>query len=177
MTSFFHQNDYPESITTSALNKVNNLSQDDALLPVDRKQTNNRIPFTLTYHPLNNRIKKIIYNNYHILSNDAHTKEISHAPPLMAFSEGTKTSEIASFASTFDLQIPLAPSLAIITSAKLVITSTQQPQSPMEADPLQLNPSLPVHLQASSTVAPATNIKSYILAKLPDILTTDLANT
>ena len=85
MASFFHQNEYPETITTSALNRVNNLSQDDALLPVDRKQTNNRIPFTLTYHPLNNRIKKIIYSNNHILSNDTHTKEIFHAPPLMAF--------------------------------------------------------------------------------------------
>ena len=68
------------------VNKVNSLTQDDALLPVDRKQTNNRIPFTLTYHPLNTRIKKIIYNNYHILNNDPHTKEIfHHAPPLMAF--------------------------------------------------------------------------------------------
>ena len=39
MTAFFHTNNYPEKITKSALDKVNNLSQDDALLPVDRNQS------------------------------------------------------------------------------------------------------------------------------------------
>ena len=85
MTAFFHTNNYPEKITTSALDKVNNLSQDDALLPVDKNQSKNRIPFTLTYHPLNNRIKNIIYNNFQLLSNDSKTKQIFNAPPLMAF--------------------------------------------------------------------------------------------
>ena len=85
MTSFSHQNNYPENITTSAFEKVNNLTQDDALLSANRNQTNNRTPLTLTYHPLNNRIKKIIYNNFHLLSNDSKAKKIFNAPPLMAF--------------------------------------------------------------------------------------------
>ena len=85
MSSFFHQNNYPETVTDSALERVKKLSQEDALLPVDRSQTNSRIPFTLTYHPLNDRIKKIIYNNFRILQEDSHTKDIFEAPPLMAF--------------------------------------------------------------------------------------------
>ena len=85
MSSFFHQNNYPETVTDSALERVKKLLQEDALLPVDRSQTNSRIPFTLTYHPLNDRIKKIIYNNFRILQEDSHTKDIFEAPPLMAF--------------------------------------------------------------------------------------------
>ena len=44
-----------------------------------------RNPIPLTYHPLNTGIKKIIYNNYHILSGDPNIQEILHDPPLMAF--------------------------------------------------------------------------------------------
>ena len=82
MFSFFHQNNYPETVTDSALQRVKQRSQEDALLPVDRSQTNNRILFTLTYHPLNNRIKNIIFNNFRILQEDSHTKDIFDAPPL-----------------------------------------------------------------------------------------------
>ena len=43
------------------------------------------VPFTLTYHPLNKSKKNIIHNNFHILINDAETKNIFNAPPLPAF--------------------------------------------------------------------------------------------
>ena len=38
MTSFLQQTDYPETITSSALNKVNNLSQGDALMLVGQQK-------------------------------------------------------------------------------------------------------------------------------------------
>ena len=85
MSSFFHQNNYPETVTDSALGRVKQLLQEDALLPVDRSQTNSCIPFTLTSHPLNNGIKNVIYNNFQILRDDSHTKGIFEAPSLMAF--------------------------------------------------------------------------------------------
>ena len=63
MTSFFNNNHYPKEISDNALTKVKHLSQRDALAQSNQSASNNRIPFTLTYHPLNHRIKKIIYDN------------------------------------------------------------------------------------------------------------------
>ena len=85
MSSFFKQNSYPEHVTQAALNKVKDLSQNDALLPSNNATSNNRIPFTLTYHPFNNNVKDIIYSNFNILTNDTNTKNIFDTPPLMAF--------------------------------------------------------------------------------------------
>ena len=85
MSSFFKRNNYPDHITQAAFNKVKDLSQDDALRPSNNENSNNRIPFTLTYHPFNSNIKNIIYNNFNILTDDTKTKNIFNAPPLMAF--------------------------------------------------------------------------------------------
>ncbi len=84
MLTFFNRNNYPDMITSSAITKLNQLSQEDDLQPVQRN-FNNRIPFVLTYHPLNNTIKKVIYNNFHLLHNDDTCKDIFQLPPLMAF--------------------------------------------------------------------------------------------
>ncbi len=61
ISSFFEQSNYPERITKAALEKVKDLSQDDALLPSDNASSNNRIPLVLTYHPLNKKVKDLIY--------------------------------------------------------------------------------------------------------------------
>ena len=84
-SSFFKRNIYPDHTTQAAFNKVKDLSQDNALLPSNNANSNNRIPFTLTYHPFNNSIKSIIYDNFNILSDDTNTNNIFNAPPLMAF--------------------------------------------------------------------------------------------
>ena len=39
----------------------------------------------LTYHPLNNRIKRILLDNFKILSDDPATKEIFPQPPMVAY--------------------------------------------------------------------------------------------
>eukprot|EP00794_Sanderia_malayensis_P002763 gene2763-3196_t len=85
MISYFQKNNYPANVTSAALNQVNKLSQNDALLHSGKKSSNNRIPFTLTYHPLNNKIKQIIYRNYHILTVDTNTGKIFQDLPIMAF--------------------------------------------------------------------------------------------
>ena len=85
MSSFFKQNNYPKHATQAALNKVKDLSQDDALLPSNNATSNDRTPFILTYHPFNNNVKDIIYSNFNILTNDTHTKNIFDTPPLLAF--------------------------------------------------------------------------------------------
>ena len=59
---------------TNALQR--NISADDK---------ESRIPLVLTYHPLNNRIKRILLDNFKILSDDPVTKEIFPQPPLVAY--------------------------------------------------------------------------------------------
>ena len=85
MSSFFKNNTYLDHITQAAFNKVKQVSQDDALLPSNKEKNKNHVPFSLTYHPLNNSIKNIICNNFQILMNDTETKNIFNAPQLLAF--------------------------------------------------------------------------------------------
>ena len=49
-----------------------------------RKPSSPRIPLVLTFHPLSERIKRILLSNFKILSGDPHTKEIFPQPPLVA---------------------------------------------------------------------------------------------
>ena len=44
-----------------------------------------RIPLVLTFHPLSERIKRILLRNFNILSGDPQTKEIFPQPPLVAY--------------------------------------------------------------------------------------------
>ena len=57
-----------------------------AILP--RKETdhaNNRIPFTLTFHPHNHAVKSIILKDLKLLQNDPDTGRIFSQPPLISF--------------------------------------------------------------------------------------------
>ena len=46
---------------------------------------NQRIPFTLTYHPQNLAVKNVILKNFKILRNDPESKHIFPLPPLISF--------------------------------------------------------------------------------------------
>ena len=85
MSTFFHNSKYPPNITTSAMAKVSNLTQEASLVPVNNQTTQERIPLTLTFHPLSKQVKNIIYNNFHLLTDDDETSEIFQTPPLMAY--------------------------------------------------------------------------------------------
>ena len=54
-------------------------------LQTSQKEKNDRIPFTLTFHPRNNPVKAIILNNFKILQNDPVTGAIFSQPPLISF--------------------------------------------------------------------------------------------
>ena len=49
------------------------------------RNSNDRIPFTLTYHPFNNSIKSIVNRNFSLLQSDAHTSTIFSDRPLFSF--------------------------------------------------------------------------------------------
>ena len=50
-----------------------------------KKDRNDRIPFTLTFHPHNHAVKSIILNNFKLLQNDPETGRIFSQPPLISF--------------------------------------------------------------------------------------------
>ena len=57
-------------------------------LQTSRKEKNDRIPFTLTFHPHNHTVKSIILNNFKLLQNDPETGRICSQPPLISFKRG-----------------------------------------------------------------------------------------
>jgi len=44
---------------------------------IDRRENNDRIPFTLTFHPHNHAVKSIIPKNFKLFQNDPDTGRIS----------------------------------------------------------------------------------------------------
>ena len=54
-------------------------------LRTSQKDKNDRIPFTLTFHPHNHAVKSIILNNFKFLQNDPETGRIFSQPPLISF--------------------------------------------------------------------------------------------
>ena len=54
-------------------------------LQTSQKDKNDRIPFTLTFHPHNHAVKSIILNNFKLLQNDSETGRIFSQPPLISF--------------------------------------------------------------------------------------------
>ena len=54
-------------------------------LQTSQKDKNDRISFTLTFHPHNHAVKSIILNNFKFLQNDPETGRIFSQPPLISF--------------------------------------------------------------------------------------------
>ena len=54
-------------------------------LQTSQKESNNRIPFTLTFHPHNNAVKSITLKDSKLLQNDPDTGRIFSQPPLTSF--------------------------------------------------------------------------------------------
>ena len=75
MCKFFAERCYPSSTVTSALERVHNIDRETALKPTEPK-TEERIPFTLTYHPNNLQVRNIILRNFKMLQTDPETSPI-----------------------------------------------------------------------------------------------------
>ena len=57
------------------------------------KEENQRVPFTLTFHPLNLPVKNIILKNFRLLQNDNETSRIFSPPPLISFKRNKNISD------------------------------------------------------------------------------------
>ena len=84
MCQFFEKRGYPASVIQAAHHRAQQIDQQSAL-QTSQKEKNDRIPFTLTFHPRNNPVKAIILNNNKILQNDPKTGAIFSQPPLISF--------------------------------------------------------------------------------------------
>ena len=78
MCQFFEKRGYPASVIQAAHHSAQQIDRQSAL-QTSQKEKNDRIPFTLTFHPHNNPVKAIILNNFKILQNDPETGAIFFA--------------------------------------------------------------------------------------------------
>jgi len=84
MRHFFKKRGYPYSVVNTAQHRAQQIDRQSAL-QTSQKEKNERIPFTLTYHPHNLAAKNIILKNFKLLQNDNETGRIFTQPPLISF--------------------------------------------------------------------------------------------
>ena len=94
MCQFFMDSGCPKSIIEDALERISRVSRQQALQAKPNKTSEDRIPLTLTYHPLSLPIKRIIYRNFDILQTNKDTKTIFTKRPLMAFRRDSNLRDI-----------------------------------------------------------------------------------
>jgi len=84
MIDYFRCRSYPETVLSSALQRVKNITRADAF---ESRPSDNgdRTKLILTYHPHNLSAKKVFLKNRTILLADPDTHDIFSAPPLIVF--------------------------------------------------------------------------------------------
>ncbi len=83
MIEFFKDRDFPQSVLERAERRSQNISQEEALQPKSRENTN-RIPFVTTFHPCVSKVFKILQKHWNILSDDTTTSTLFDTPPICA---------------------------------------------------------------------------------------------
>ena len=84
MCQFFDKRGYPVSVVQAGHHRAQQIDRQSALQTAE-KENNDRIPFTLTFHPHNHAVKSIILKNFKLLQNDSETGTIFSQPPLISF--------------------------------------------------------------------------------------------
>ena len=87
---FFKNRGYPDSVVKTAQERAQTTNQ-QAAPQTSQKDENQRIPFTLTFHPLNLPVKNIILKN--LLQNDNETSRNFSLPPLISFKRNKNISD------------------------------------------------------------------------------------
>jgi len=84
MCSFFNKRGYPASVVQAGHHRAQQIDRQSAL-QASRRENNERIPFTLTFHPHTHAVKSVILKNFKLLQNDPDTGRIFSQPPLISF--------------------------------------------------------------------------------------------
>ena len=69
MCDFFDKHGYPVSVVQVGHHRVQQIDRQSGL-QTSQKENNDRILFTLTFHPQNHAVKSIILKNFKLLQND-----------------------------------------------------------------------------------------------------------
>ena len=84
MCNFFDKPGYPASVVQAGHHRAQQIDRQSAL-QTSQREKNDRIPFTLAFHPHNYALKSIILKNFKLLQNDLYTVRIFSQPPLISF--------------------------------------------------------------------------------------------
>ena len=86
MMSFFEPRGYSPASLQNDLQAIRRLDRAGVLNNHNpSNQRSERIPLVLTYHPLNERIKRILLRNFNILSSDPETRAVFPQPALVTY--------------------------------------------------------------------------------------------
>ncbi|CAH3190924.1 unnamed protein product [Porites evermanni] len=95
MVSFFEQRGYSPACLQNDLQAIRRLDSAGVLNNHNPfNQRSERIPLVLTYHPLNERIKRILLRNFNILSSDPETRAVFPQSPLVAYHRDSSLRDI-----------------------------------------------------------------------------------
>ena len=84
MCNFFNKRGYPASVVEAGHHRAQQIDRQSALQTTQR-DSDDRIPFTLAFHPYSHAVKSIILKNFKLLQNDPDTCRIFSRPPLISF--------------------------------------------------------------------------------------------
>ena len=93
MLQFFKNRGYPDSVVKTAQERAQTTNQHSAP-QTTQKEENQRITFTLTFHPLNLPVKNIILQNFKLLQNENETSKIFSLSPLISFKRNKNISDL-----------------------------------------------------------------------------------
>ena len=86
MWCFFERRGCSAQTLKHDLEKMKHLAQSDALTNSNSTEEKiSRIPLILTYHPLNTRVQRILFDNFKVIADDPVTSLIFPEPPMVAF--------------------------------------------------------------------------------------------
>ena len=86
MCGFFLEQGSPSDLLRKVLRKISSINRHDTTYSHREENSQaGREPLVLTYHPLNEKIKRILLNNFRILNNDPEIGRILTDGPLVAY--------------------------------------------------------------------------------------------
>ena len=123
MCGFFQERGYPSDLLREELRKISSINRHETIYSHREENSQvGRVPLVLTYHPLNEKIKRILLDNFRILNNDPETGRIFTDAPLVAYRRDRNIRNVSVQTVPpleVNPQIPLAPFLATIHDAVL----------------------------------------------------------
>jgi len=90
MCKFCNKRGYSASVVQAGHHRAQQIDRQSAL-QTSQTENNERILFTLTFHPHNHAVKSIILKDFNLLQNDPDTGRIFSQPPLISFKRDKNT--------------------------------------------------------------------------------------